>query len=580
MKKTILLAALALGATTFTTASAQSKDPTVLKVVTIEGNFSTFDPAYCYDTACSNILYNVLEGLFTYEGDSTKIIPALAAEIPSVQNGGISKDGKTYTVNLRKGIKFTDGTPVTAEDVKYSILRTLIISSDQGAAGLLLEPFTGNADLLAADTKLTFEDFDKMITVKDADTVVFKLAKPFGPFMPTMVGFGYVFSKSAALKAGEWDGTGKDWKAQINKDIATSKYTKTQPVGTGPFMIERNDEAQGTLILKRNDGYWRGAAKLSRVIIEGIKDDNTRIQKIKTGDADIGLVGAYPPALIASIDSIPGVIVVKKPALTLAGIFMNEKIDGKSTNYLGSGKLDGNGIPDNFFSDKNVRKAIAASIEYDAVIKDLMQNNGRQQSNVLISGLPGYNENAAKYKFDKAAATKFFKAAWGGKVWEQGFKFPVFWNTGNSLRQKVLEMIKKNVESLNPKFKVEVRELPFKQILKEAGGNQMVMWSGGWSADFADPYNFAQPFLASDGNYPRNMNYKNETLDKLIAQAVSESNPTKRELLYAKVAKMGFDEVPFVATTQGLNISVYRDGIQGQIYNPILLDQFYTISKK
>ena len=574
MKKT-LLATLALG---LGLASAQS-NKNVLTAVTIEPAWSSFDPAYCYDSACSNILDNTLEGLIGFAGDgASTFAPRVASEIPSVANGGITNGGKTYTFKIRPGIKFSDGSPLTAQDVEYSLERLLVYSTETGPAGLLLEPIFGSADLIRKGGKVGYAEIDKAIEARDNSTVVINLQKAFSPFLATMAAYGYIYSKADAIKNNDWAGTAATWEAFNNKAEGTTGYLKKAPLGTGPFAFERLNEGSA-VILKRNDNYWRAPAKLERVIITGIKDDTTRIQTLRTGESDYALVGAIPAAQFNTVSQLPGVTGAKKPGLTLIGFFMTHKINGEGTNYLGSGKLDGKGIPSTFFSDINVRKAFAYSFDYGSMVKDVLQGNGTQQNSVLVQGLLGYNKTSPKFKFDKTLATRYFKAAAKGQVWANGFTLPVFYNAGNSTRQRGLEIMKRNIESLNPKFKLEIRELPFAQILSLSAANKLTVWFGGWGADFADPHTFAQPFLAPDGNYPLNIAYRNEALGKLIDQAVSEPTPANRVKLYSQIAKIGFNEVPLVPVYQALSLSINRDNVVGRQFNPISQDYFYPVSK-
>jgi peptide/nickel transport system substrate-binding protein len=560
---------------------AQMKNPDTLVAVTF-GDWGTgFDPVYCYDSACGNVLDNTLEGLFAYQGDSaTTIIPRLAREVPTLENGGISADGLTYSVTLRPDITFSDGSSVTAEDVEYSLERMLVYSTDVGSSGILLEPLVGSAELIRAGGSVGYEAIDKSIETQGADTLIFTLAKPFAPFVSILAGyFGSVYSKADAISKGDWSGTGDDWEQFNNAAEGSTRYATTGALGTGPFVIERYDAGK-TVVLKRNDNYWREPAGLTRVIIQSIPDDTTRIQLIQTGDADIGIRNAFPNALLPTLSAIDGIIIKQQPALALSGFFMTHIIDGTGTNYLGSGQLDGQGIPKDFFSDVNVRKGFAYAFDYGSFIGDVLQNNGTQQNTITIQGLLGYTDSAARYSHDPGKAAEFFKAAWDGKVWENGFTLPVFFNSGNTTRQQGLEIMKRGVEALNPKFKIDVRELQFSQILTQSAVNQLTMWMGSWGADFADPHSFAQPFLDSNGKYPLDMAYSNPELDMLIAAAVLENNPEKRAGMYQQIAQMGFEATPEIPSHQPFDTHVQHPWVQGRSFNPILSsDYFYPMSK-
>lgn len=209
-------------------ASAQG-DPNTLVSVTF-GDWGTgFDPVYCYDTACGNVLDNTVEGLLGYEGnDPSNIVPRLATELPTVENGGVSEDGLVYTLKLASGITFSDGSPVTAEDVEYSFERMMVYSTDVGPAGLLLEPLVGSAALVTAETPDAFAKIDASVEAPDESTVVFTLAKPFAPFLSELAGYySSVYSKADAIAKGDWSGEEADWQDFNNAPEGSTEYATT-----------------------------------------------------------------------------------------------------------------------------------------------------------------------------------------------------------------------------------------------------------------------------------------------------------------------------------------------------------------
>src|SRR5688572_17958007 len=111
MIRLFLVAALGFG--TFPSAAVAAvaiKNPTAYTYLTISDSDS-LDPAYSYDTASHMIVLNLYEPLFQFDKTSTeKLIPLIATQVPSQENGGISPDGRTYTITIRKGVKFHDGT--------------------------------------------------------------------------------------------------------------------------------------------------------------------------------------------------------------------------------------------------------------------------------------------------------------------------------------------------------------------------------------------------------------------------------------------------------------------------------------
>ena len=109
------------------------------------GTLRTLDPAVCYDATGSQRIWNIYETLVFFDGSSTeKYIPLLAEEVPTLENGGISPDGRIYTFRIRKGIAFHEGGDLSPEDVAYSIKRAMIVDPDGGPMWMLLEALTGS----------------------------------------------------------------------------------------------------------------------------------------------------------------------------------------------------------------------------------------------------------------------------------------------------------------------------------------------------------------------------------------------------------------------------------------------------
>ncbi|WP_425146926.1 ABC transporter substrate-binding protein [Deinococcus sp.] len=577
MKKALLIAGLMLGSAAF----AQVKNPDTLISLTI-GDWSSFDPAQCYDTACGEILQNTLETLYfpqpsdmLTQASNPKIVnePLLAAALPTVSNGG-----KTFTIKLNPAAKFSDGTPVTASDVKYSFMRQMLISADAGGAALMLEPIMGKADNIKKDDAAAFATMDKAMVVQNPTTIVFNLAKPFTPFVAVLSHpVAAVYSKAAAIKAGGWDGGATTWQKYSNEPLASSPYANVIPLGSGPFLLQRYDKSQ-QVILRRNDKYWRAPAKLQTVVIKKVDEPATAVQLIKTGDADQTLVGSYPRNLAGQFTGLDGVKVIDNVStLVLQAMYMNFNI--QDTAKLGSGKLDEKGIPATFFSDLNVRRGFAASFDYQAFLRDQLLGKGVINNTAMQSSFPGYN-SGLKYRFNKTLATAYFKKAWGGKLWDSGFTVPIYWNSGNVNRQKAAQILKAGIESLNPKFHVDVREAQFSAILADAAAHRASIWMLGWQADYGDPHNFAQPFLASTGNYPQNTGYKNATVDKLIDQAVATSDPAQRAALYRHITQIGFNDVAEIPIWQGVSYTSQREWVKGRVTNPLYAGDIYYYTSK
>ena len=156
---------------------------------------------------------------------------------------------------------------------------------------------------------------------------------------------------------------------------------------------------------------------------------------LQNGDADI--LGGTDRSDQPAVTGIPGVRIVDDLAqlINSPALFMTMKIDPEGNSDVGSGKLDGNGIPPDFFSDIHVRRAFAYLLDRQAYIDQAFRGKGRLGNGPIPFGLLGYAPRGKWYEPSKDKAVAEFKEAWGGQVWDNGFKFTLSFNSGNIGRQ-------------------------------------------------------------------------------------------------------------------------------------------------
>jgi peptide/nickel transport system substrate-binding protein len=558
------------------------KNPDTYIVVRF-GDPETLDPGYAYDTASHEvILWHVYETLIFFNGSSTgSFVPMLASEVPTLANGGISKDGRTYTFKIRQGVKFHDGTPLTAEDVKYSLMRFMFMDRDGGPSWLLLSPLLdveGTRDGKGVLNTALFGEADRAIQVK-GNSVSLTLKKPFAPFMPIMAMWSETVSKKWAVANGDWDGTAATLSKLNNpqKPENTTMFSKGN--GTGPFKLVQWDRQTRQVILERNDNYWRKPAALKRVIIKVVDDFGARRLMLQQGDADFIAVNRPEQS---QVEGLPGVRIIDDIAqLINANYYMNMKIDtGGGNPDVFSGRLDGNGIPPDFFADVNVRRGIAQAIDYETAIRDCWRGKATVGHGPIPKGLFGYNPMQKWYTYDSARAAAAFREARGGQVWNNGFRFTILFNTGNTTRQCMAQVMKAGVEALNPKFRVDVRSITFPQLLQQYRAGKLPMWIIGWAADFPDADNFVSPFMHSTGTYSKAQGYNNPEADKLIEQARNEPDAAKRRAIYYKLQEMAYNDI-FTIYLDRVDFHVMRTWVRGWYYNPAFFAPYiYPISKQ
>jgi len=572
MKHFLLAAVLA-----FPAAAAEIKNPDTFVYATI-GDPDSIDPAWSYDAPSHNIVANVYEHLVVFKGGGLSIKdlePRLAEKVPTKANGLVSADGLTYRFPIRKGVKFHDGTILTPEDVRYSLLRFMLVDRAGGPSSLLLEPIMGvNGTRSGAKFDPTIPERAFRAVSVEKNEVVIRLAKPFAPFLTVLTGYGEILSKDFAVKNGQWDGAAATAE-KYNDPRREAMIPNDKANGTGPFKLERFDKTNKQTILVRHDGYWRGPARLAKVVIKVVDDFNTRKLMLQAGDAD-AVYGPqmYFPQLkaVEGAEVIDGLATLERSSI----LFFTFKMSPTANSNIGSGKLDGQGVPPDFFSDKDIRKGFAFSIDYDGYIKDILRGKGKRTAAVIPASLPGGSDPKPQFALDPKKAEAHFRKAWGGQVWEKGFKVSFVYNTGSASAQAIAQMIKRNVESLNPKFRVDLRMIQWSTYLEQAQANKIPLFLAAWAADYPDAHNFAFPIAHSAGYYPGKQGYKNPEIDALIEKAVTEGDENKRASLYKKMQALVDEDVPHVMLAEGARYRTQRTWVKGFIFRPTFPDMPYS----
>ena len=570
MKKLLLLLA---GVLLFSACAKQTVSDTL--IVAHKGEMESMDPVYSYDGVTHGMLINIYDTLLKFKGSSlTELEPSLSTQVPTKENGLISADGKTYTFPIRKGVKFHDGTELTPQDVRYSILRFILSDVSGGPSSLLLEPILGVSSTRndKGEIVVDFKEAAQAVRV-DGDNVVITLKRPFAPFLYILARWGYVVKKDWAVQKGAWDGTEETWKKFNNFSKEDSPLFQ-ETNGTGPFKLARWDIAAKRLTLVSNEDYFAGAPRLKTILMMTVDEASTTRLMLESGDADVAEIS---PKFTAQLKDNPNITLYDNlPRLrTDPVIFFTLDINMQANPDVGSGKLDGQGIPSDFFADKDLRKGFEYAFDYESFLKESMEGRGEAAIGPAPKGLVPQDSTFKRYHFDLAKAEEHFKKAWNGQVWEKGFKFTITYNTSGEMRQIASEILKRNVEKINPKFQIDLRGVTWPSFLEKTTRRQMPMWARGWVADYADAHNFYFPFLHSQGRYAISQGYKNPEVDVLIEQAVTETNQAKRNALYKQVHNLMHEDAMQIYTVHPTGLWAMRSHVKGFVDNPVYMGIYF-----
>ncbi|KUK46365.1 MAG: Extracellular solute-binding protein, family 5, partial [Anaerolinea thermophila] len=443
-----------------------SKDPNVW-IETTYGEPDTLDISHAYESAGGEIIENVYDRLLWYKEDSvTEFVPWLATEIPSLENGGISEDGLTYTFKIREGVKFHDGSDMTVDDVAYSMVRNILAGGTDSPQWMWVEPLLGAglldiSELVAAyengvalddpqamynfvssgEVDIPYDDRaalaayspetltavcefvqTRVVADPETSTVTYKLAQPWAPFLATFLGYwGSIQSKEWVGANGGWDGDCTTW----TENYAWSAEELNQypignsAMGTGPYMFDHWTPGE-ELVMVANENFWleepawegmpTGAPQLKTIVIKQVSEFATRLAMAQAGDADNVLPGStedwpildgFVGAEVTYDEYMAGVPAVgidsEKPFVKISDILaVNTRTDvgfaftvntEGGNSFIGSGQLDGDGIPADFFSDEHVRRAFAYCFDYDTYLNDVLQGEGVRAPTLMLPGM-------------------------------------------------------------------------------------------------------------------------------------------------------------------------------------------------
>jgi peptide/nickel transport system substrate-binding protein len=581
----------------------QAPDPTTYVGMTI-GDLDTMDPNLAYETAGGQLIENVMEGLIYYNyTDGTTYVPQLATEVPSEENGGISEDGLTYVFNIREGVTFHDGGTLEPHDFEYTFQRGLLQSDPNGPQWLLLEPILGYAsgdvteeiaggeyagdpetlranatpeELLAVCEKVKAA----VVADDDAGTLTINLSLPWGPFLATLAqSWGMAMDMEWAVANGAWDGSCETWQDYYAPGSENDELTDIIN-GTGPYMLDHWTPGE-EYVLTANPNYWRteaiweggpsGEARIKTVIYQVVPEWGTRFAALQAGD--VAWV-SVPTANETQVDPLVGEICdwetlecmpsdnpngqLRKwdllPSVSRQDAFMVFDIatdeDGNNP-YIGSGQLDGNGIPPNFFSDIHTRKAMAYCFDYDLYNEEVLLGKGVRNNGPIILGMLGYNPDGEMYEYDLDKCAEEFAAAWDGVLPETGFRFQIAYNTGSLSRQSVAEIFQANLSTVNELYQVEVVGLPWPTFLRAFRARQIPVIISGWVEDIHDPHNWVQPFTV--GTYAGRQGLPDDLVaqfQELVTAGVLASSPAEREQIYFDLQQLHHDEALQVTLLQ------------------------------
>ena len=475
---------------------------------------STLNPHLATGPKDSDAARLVLEPLASLGKDGQAIANGLAAEIPTVGNGGIAKDFMSVTWKLRHGVKWSDGTPFSADDVAFT-------------HQYQCDPLTGAS---------TFDRCDgvQSVVAQDANTAVVTYRSPH----PFVFQWG-VGSQGAILQKDQYKGC-------VGAKAASCEADR-KPIGTGPYKI-RDFKGSDVVTYDMNENF-RDPNKpfFKSVTFKGGGEPEAAARSVfQTGDVDYAWnlqVDANTLRTTATSSQIGSLVTVPGPSV--------ERVELNFSNPAAS-LGERRGEPDTkhpFFTDKSVRRALAMATNREAIAQRLYGDGvfGKSTCNVLAAPEAISSPNTTSFdvcKFDLAAANaELERAGWvkgaDGVRAKGGVKLAVLFQTNvNARRENAQLLLKKDWESVG--FQVELRSEPFSTFfLSSSPGGANRFWADAQMyADGGDPdptaylaESWTTGQIASKANnwlLGNRGRYSSKDFDALVAQLRTETDPAKR----------------------------------------------------
>jgi peptide/nickel transport system substrate-binding protein len=513
--KSAAATALALALAVSTPGTAATPKDTLVVAWAID-DIITMDPSESFEISAGEIMGNTYDRLVRYDvNDPSKLVADLA------KSWSVSADGKTYSFELKTGLKFASGNPLTAEDVVFSLQRAVLIDK---SPAFILTQFGLNKENVKDKIKQTGPLTLTLETNKN--------------YAPTFV-YNCLTANVASIV---------DKKLVLSKEVGGDlgyAWLKTNYAGSGPLKL-REWRANEIVALERNDNYHGEKSKLARVIYRHVKEAATQRLMLEKGDVDVAR--NLQPQDLAALASNKDI----KTTATPKGYVYYFSLNLKNPNL----------------AKPEVREAFKWLVDYDAIGETLIKNIGIVHQNFLPVGLLGAS-TVNPYKLDVAKAKELLAKA----GLPNGFKVTLDMRT-----TQPVQGITENFQQTAKRAGIDIEILPGdgRQTLTKYRARNHDIYVGQWGADYWDPHTNADTFVRnpdnSDDAKSKPLAWRNHwVIPELTAKAdaaVLERDPAKRKAMYEEMQAEFRQTSPFIMLFQQVEVAALRSDVQGLKLGP------------
>jgi peptide/nickel transport system substrate-binding protein len=507
----MVVAALAIGCTSATQPGASiapsaQAGPIVGGTVTIPiGADPTLNPwspnAFVESLFINRVLFDGL----TKPGKDLAPAPDLA------ESWTTASDGLSWTFKLRSGVKWSDGTPFTPDDVAFTF-NDIIKKADLGAQ---------NAASYAAV---------KAVTVVDATTVRFDLSRKFAA-LASFLAYNAGILPKHVLAA---------------DPLKTTSFNKGIPVSTGPFKVEKYTSGQ-SVALVRNENYFGPKTYLDKIVFTVVADPNTQIAQALSGELQIMILDNK--AAVERVKSAAGLVVVSRPLVQYYWLSLNQT--------------------DSRFTDVRVRQAFVTAIDREAIIKSVELGYGSIANSPITPALKAYYDPslASKYPYDPAKATSLLKeAGWtpgsDGVLQRDGKPFRFTMDVGQrGVLEPVNALIQQDLKKVG--VIVDLNTMEWNAYIQKDVVRRDYTATVNWWTYPSDPDVFPYYHSSAAGKGFNIPGYQDPKLDDLLVQGQSASDLDARKAVYKQLQQYTSEVLPYLFLWYPQEIDVLSSTLQG-----------------
>ncbi|MCY7418541.1 MAG: peptide ABC transporter substrate-binding protein [Chloroflexi bacterium] len=476
-----------------------SARPEGADLVIVGASTVAWDPALAGDAQSASVLAQVWEGLTTFD-PAAQVQPALA------QSWEVSEGGNRLTFTMRPGITFSDGTPITSQDVVASWLRIIDPVTPGPLSGLLTD-IVGAAEYMAGQASA-----DDVGLRADRDRVVVDLVRP-ASWFPAAAAAPTMAIVPASLPA-----------------AASGPLLPDDLVVSGAYIP--SDQSEDGFLLTANPRYWAGTPAIER-IRQVTSLDGGSVDAFQAGDVDYVNISSDDASWIR-YDRTLG------PQL--------RRSDDLSVEYYG---FDATRPP---FDDARVRQAFAWAIDWASIVR-LSDATAVPATSMVPPGIAGRGDGDFSPAFDPDAARAALAAA--GYPGGVGFPHVTLVTSGSAYQDAVRDGIQRELG-----ISLTAEQMPFDEYSARLDSDTPQMWSLAWSADYPHPNDFLG-LLLETGSPSNAGGWSNTAFDDALDAAAATADSAEQEALYVDAERIVQDQVPVIPLRYGETWALSRDGLLG-----------------